>query len=108
MSIERFGPVLGDTQYRGLASVAQRARAVPTGRGVWCVHWTARGGGVAGMLRGLLAYTRGAGVDTRWVVMRGNPAFFAITKRLHNRLHGASGDGGPLGEAERADYEAVC
>ncbi len=30
----------------------------------------------------------------------GDQEFFAITKRLHNRLHGAAGDGGPLGEAE--------
>ena len=36
---------------------------------------------------------------------RAIPEFFAITKRLHNRLHGAAGDGGPLGEAEHAHYE---
>ena len=28
-----------------------------------------------------------------------------VTKRIHNRLHGAAGDGGPLGEAERGIYE---
>ena len=30
-----------------------------------------------------------------------------MTKRLHNRLHGYPGDGGPLGDAERATYEQV-
>ena len=28
-----------------------------------------------------------------------------VTKRIHNRLHGAAGDGAPLGEAERGIYE---
>ena len=59
------------------------------------------------MLRSLLAYTRGAGVDTRWLVLDGTPEFFAVTKRLHNRLHAAPGERPPLGEAERAAYEAV-
>ena len=29
--------------------------------------------------------------------MAGDPEFFAITKRIHNRLHGAAGDAGELG-----------
>ena len=59
------------------------------------------------MLGPLLAYARGAGVDARWAVVAGDRPFFAITKRLHNRLHGMPGDGGPLGAAERAAYEAA-
>jgi trehalose synthase len=69
---------------------------------------TAAGGGVAEMLRSLLAYTRGAGVNVRWMVMSGTPEFFRVTKRLHNHLHGSPGDGGALGEQERSVYEAVC
>ena len=42
------------------------------------------------------------------MVIEGDPEFFRITKRLHNRLHGHDGDGGPLGEAERAAYERCC
>ena len=57
------------------------------------------------MLRSLIGYVRGAGVDARWVVIEGDDEFFRITKRLHNRLHGYAGDGGPLGDAERAAYE---
>jgi trehalose synthase len=59
------------------------------------------------MLQTLLAYGRGAGVDTRWLVLAGDPEFFAITKRLHNVLHGAAGDGGPLGAHEAAHYAAA-
>jgi trehalose synthase len=40
--------------------------------------------------------------------MGGEPDFFRVTKRMHNNLHGDPGDGGPLGELERAIYEAVA
>jgi trehalose synthase len=40
-------------------------------------------------------------------VLTADPAFFAITKRLHNRLHGAIGDGGSLDVRERTHYDAV-
>ena len=69
------------------------------------VNSTARGGGVAEMLRSLIGYVRGAGLDARWIVIDGDEEFFALTKRLHNRLHGHEGDGGPLGPAERAAYD---
>jgi trehalose synthase len=71
------------------------------------VNSTAVGGGVAAMLQTLLAYARGVGVDTKWVVVEGNPEFFAITKRIHNGLYGTRGDGGSLGPDERAVYEAT-
>jgi trehalose synthase len=38
-------------------------------------------------------------------VISGGPDFFAITKRLHNHLHGFDGDGGPLGTPEQKTYE---
>ena len=37
--------------------------------------------------------------------MGGNSDFFQITKRIHNNLHGAAGDGGSLGEAEHEVYD---
>jgi trehalose synthase len=72
---------------------------------IWNVNPTAKGGGVVEMLWPLLGYCRGAGVDARWAVISGQPDFFAITKRIHNRLHGFAGDGGPLADAEREVYE---
>lgn len=36
----------------------------------------------------VLPYWRGGGIDTRWLVLTAPPAFFRITKRLHNLLHG--------------------
>jgi trehalose synthase len=59
------------------------------------------------MLRSFLAYSRGAGVNVRWLVMAGTPGFFNITKRIHNLLHGSPGDGGELGPDEASAYEQV-
>ena len=86
---------------------AERARTMLHGRTVWNVNATAQGGGVAEMLHALLAYGRGVGVDTRWLVVDGTPDFFRLTKRLHNQLHGSPGDSGPIGDVERAVYDSV-
>ena len=40
------------------------------------------------MLRSLLPYWRGGGIDARWLVLQGPPEFFRLTKRLHNMLYG--------------------
>jgi trehalose synthase len=102
---DRFRDILaaeGATQFdRTIA----RGRQLLESRVLWSVNSTARGGGVAEMLRSLIGYARGAGLDARWVTIGGDDEFFRITKRLHNRLHGYAGDGGPLGGGERAVYE---
>jgi len=107
LPIERFREVLDPAGYDALMASRDRADRLLAGSAVWCINSTAHGGGVAEMLRSMLAHVRGAGIDARWSVLTGDPAFFAITKRLHNRLHGAAGDGGALGAAEQAHYEAV-
>lgn len=100
---ERFETVLGDA-YAEFDRAMEEGRKLFAGRVIWNVNSTAKGGGVAEMLRSLIAYAQGTGVDTRWVVISGNPDFFRVTKRIHNHLHGAEGDGGRLGEAERDVY----
>jgi trehalose synthase len=105
--LDRLVGLLGPERARQLQDLPQRARPLLDGRVVWNVNATGQGGGVAEMLQTLLAYGRGAGVDTRWLVLDGDPGFFAVTKRLHNVLHGDPGDGGLLGDAERAHYSEV-
>jgi trehalose synthase len=39
------------------------------------------------------------------MVIPGSAPFFALTKRIHNNLHSAQGDGGDRGDAERELYE---
>jgi trehalose synthase len=107
VSLERLARLLDAERAERLESVAVLARRILDGRVVWNVNATASGGGVAEMLTTMLAYSRGADVDARWLVLEGNPRFFRITKRLHNFLHGAPGDGGPLGDAERDEYDSV-
>src|SRR5512136_2323685 len=101
----RFGTVLSPPQYEQLLDLIENGARQLRGRVIWNVNSTAKGGGVVELLRPLLGYSRGAGVDARWVVVSGQPDFFALTKRIHNHLHGFDGDGGPLGSAERKIYE---
>jgi trehalose synthase len=102
--LDRLTALLTPERALRLRDVAERARTLLTDRVVWNINATAQGGGVAEMLQTLLAYGGGAGVDTRWLVLDADERFFAITKRLHNVLHGDPGDGGPLGPAERVHY----
>jgi trehalose synthase len=105
--LDRYRALLGNEEFAEIERIAARARREFSGHAIWHVSSTARGGGVAELLRSLLPYVRGAGVDTRWIVLRDGTDFFTITKRLHNRLHGSAGDGGTLGLDERRVYEAT-
>jgi trehalose synthase len=106
-SLQRFLPLLGEESVRQADEVAAAMRCRYSGRVIWNVNSTAQGGGVAEMLPSLLAYVRGAGVDSRWLVISGTDAFFQTTKRLHHALSGSTGDGTPLGQAQHALYQAV-
>jgi trehalose synthase len=77
------------------------------GHRLWHINSTPAGGGVAEILGSCLGYLVTGGIDVRWLVIEGDPGFFDITKRIHNRLHGAIGDGGPLAALERDHYERV-
>lgn len=87
---------------------AEVAAIVPrlAGRTVWQVNATAQGGGVAEMLPPIVRLLRDLGIQTEWVVIgSSDPAFFALTKRLHNLIHGT---GDPvLGAADRELFERV-
>jgi len=105
---QRLRTVLTPDALAAFEHTLTRGRQLLESRTFWNVNSTAQGGGVAEMLRSLIGYTRGGGSNSRWVAVTGDPEFFRITKRLHNRLHGHDGDGGPLGETERAAYERTC
>ena len=85
----------------------RRVRLLMQGRTLWNINSTAEGGGVAELLRSSLGYLRHGGIDVRWLVVEGDDAFFRVTKRIHNRLHGDLGDGGRLGPAERRHYDEI-
>jgi trehalose synthase len=75
-------------------------------RTVWMINSTDRGGGVAEMLPAMVTLLRDLGISTEWLVIESDDErFFALTKRLHNLLHGV---GDPtLGDDDRAVFESV-
>jgi trehalose synthase len=108
LPLSRFLDLVGPDRHGRLVAAGERTAAHLGDRIVWNVNSTASGGGVAEMLQVLVGYAKGAGIDVRWLVTRGDPEFFSITKRLHNRIHGWPGDEGDLGPAELQHYRRVC
>ena len=76
------------------------------GRTVWMVNSARQGGGVAEMMPKLVMLLRQLGLQAKWAVIGPEePEFFALTKRLHNLIHGV---GRPeLDADDRALYRSV-
>ena len=72
MQRSRLSALLSQDRNDQFDAVAAGAQKLLKGRVVWNVNATAQGGGVAEMLQTLLAYVRGVGVDTRWLVLSGS------------------------------------
>jgi hypothetical protein len=99
----RLELVIGARRFAQLTQAAERGRTVLAGRTIWNVNSTAAGGGVAEMLQVLVGYVQDLGIAIGWLVFSGDAEFFAITKRLHNQIHGSL-SGAPLGAAEAGHY----
>jgi trehalose synthase len=97
-------PVIGGERFARLVQAAEQFRQRLAGRTIWNVSSTATGGGVAEMLHVIIGYAEDLGIPVRWRVITGDAEFFAITKRLHNQIHGEAA-GGPLSR-EDADHYA--
>ncbi len=110
--------------YASLAQLVSAVEALRTaaktfvplldGRTVWHVNSTAQGGGVAELLPPQIALLRSLGVDARWIVIETDQTeFFALTKRIHNMIHGATqreftaGDRALYEDVSRANAEAL-
>jgi trehalose synthase len=59
------------------------------GRRLQNINSTAVGGGVAEILTRMVPLLRDLGVDVSWDFIKGDDAFFSVTKAFHNALHGA-------------------
>ena len=101
--LSALAAALDEVSARRLESGAQRARALLGDRVVWTVAAT-EVGGVGELLRTLLPYVAGAGVDVRWLVVDGDPGFSRVTTRLHHALHGDHARllAGAVGELRRS------
>ena len=76
------------------------------GRTIWMINSTAIGGGVAEMLPSQMRILRELGVSIEWLVIEAKKeAFFDLTKRIHNAIHGSGK--GVFTEEDRKIYEEV-
>jgi trehalose synthase len=106
--LDPFRTLVEPGQWTALVGTMKGLAQQMRGRTLWNVNSTARGGGVAEMLTSLIPYSRGAGIDERWLVIEGTPEFFDVTKKLHNLLHGvAPPQGAAMTDADRTVYESA-
>ena len=82
--IDDYESVAGASAIEELHFLADRL----AGKSVQHVNSTAVGGGVAEILSRMLPLLRDLGVTAWWDVIKGNDRFFAVTKKIHNALHG--------------------
>jgi trehalose synthase len=87
-SLQDYREVVGPEMVDELMLVADRVR----GRRLQNINSTSVGGGVAEILTRMVPLLRELGVDATWDIIRGDDAFFAVTKAFHNALHGAPED----------------
>lgn len=85
MALDQYVPIVGQSVIDELRLIAQKLR----GRVVRNVNSTAVGGGVAEILNRMVPLLQEMGIDARWDVIKGGERFYAVTKKIHNALHGA-------------------
>jgi len=83
-SLEAYEPVVGRGVIRQLRTLGGKLK----GLSVLHVNSTSEGGGVAEILAWMVPMMRDLGLDAQWKVIRGTPAFFSVTKSIHNGLQG--------------------
>ncbi len=73
------------------------------------INSTSVGGGVAEILTRMVPLLRELGVQTSWDIIKGDDAFFNVTKAFHNALHGAPAEiTDEMFEIFRATTEMNC
>ena len=82
--LEDYRPIVGSQVIDELLLLADRVRHLRLQH----INSTSVGGGVAEILTRMVPLLRDLGIDTTWDVIKGNQAFFAVTKAFHNALHG--------------------
>jgi trehalose synthase len=83
--LEEYVDIVGASPIEELHMLADRTR----GQVIQNINSTAVGGGVAEILSRMIPLLKQLGTDARWDVIKGDEKFFAITKAMHNALHGA-------------------
>jgi trehalose synthase len=84
VKLSDYEPIVGKSNIQELRLLASRL----SGKVIQNINSTYSGGGVAEILSRMVPILSELGVDARWSVIKGDNAFFEVTKKLHNALHG--------------------
>ncbi len=98
MQLTDYAPIVGQAVIDDLQLIAEKLK----GKKVLHVNSTAVGGGVAEILNRMVPLMKELNIDARWDVIKGGEKFFAVTKKMHNGLHGAPVE---FGEADTNVYD---
>jgi len=79
-----YSPLVGEESIYELYSLSEGVQD----RVIQNINSTLDGGGVAEILSRIIPLLRQLGVDANWDVLKGDDAFFKITKKFHNTLQG--------------------
>lgn len=82
--LDEYRPIVGRNVIRELRLLGECLK----GKSVLNINSTRVGGGVAEILINLVPLLNQVGMESRWDVISGDPAFFDVTKKFHNALHG--------------------
>ncbi len=82
--LHEYAFLVGEQAIGELETLASRL----AGKTVLNVNSTAVGGGVAEILNRMIPLLQELGVQASWDVIKGGEAFYAVTKKFHNALHG--------------------
>lgn len=83
-SLADYQEVVGAGVIDELQAIADRVKR----RRFQHINSTSVGGGVAEILTRLIPMLRELGIDATWDVIKGDQAFYNVTKAFHNALHG--------------------
>ena len=84
ITLQDYQEVVGPGVIEELRVLADRVRD----RRMQHINSTSVGGGVAEILTRMMPLLRELGVNATWDVIKGDQAFFNVTKAFHNALHG--------------------
>jgi len=104
-TLQDYAEVVGPELIDELRVMADRVRHLRLQN----INSTPVGGGVAEILTRMIPLLRELGVETAWDIIKGDEAFFNVTKAMHNALHGDRNDITPeMLDVYRATTEMNC
>lgn len=98
-TLEDYAPYIGDEAVQRIRAKAEDLR----GQRVVHMNSTFYAGGVVEIILSLVRLQNQLGIDTEWRLLRGSPAFFDVTREMHDAIQGGPLD---LTEEKKRVYEA--